>query len=255
MSAAPVALRRLLPEPGTVTPAEVGAELDLAARASAERPYVVLNMVATVDGAASIGARTAPMSDEADRQLFHELRTCTDAVMVGAGTVRAERYGRLVRDLARREQRVARGLHADPLAVVVSRSLNLPVDVPLLQDPDSRVLIVTAADASLSGCAAEVDYVREADLGVALRRLRAEHGVRSILCEGGPALNASLVPPGLLDELFLSIAPKLAGAAGELTIVGAAALPDPVDLDLIWLLEHEGQLFARYAVLGGARGR
>ena len=84
--------------------------------------------MATVDGAATVAGRTAPMSDAADRQLFHQLRTRVDAVLVGAGTVRAERYGRLVRDAGRREQRAARGLEPDPLAVVVSRSLALTPD-------------------------------------------------------------------------------------------------------------------------------
>jgi riboflavin biosynthesis pyrimidine reductase len=69
-----------------------------------------------------------------------------------------------------------------------------------------------------------------------------------VLCEGGPVLNASLLPAGLVDELFLAIAPALAGNTGALSIVDRAPLPHPVALDLIWLLESEGQLFARYAL-------
>ena len=245
---APVRLRRLLPEPGELTAAEAVEGLGLGDRAPAGRPYLVLNMVATVDGAATVGHRTAPISDPADRQLFHQLRAQVDAVMAGAGTVRLERYGRLVRDESRRAARAARGQEPDPLAVVVSRSLNLPADVPLLQDPGSRVVIVTSSDTELAGVAADVTYLRESDLAVALRRLRAEHGVRSILCEGGPDLNASLLPAGLVDELFLSIAPVLAGTAGALTIVDGAPLEAPVALDLVWLLESDGQLFARYAL-------
>jgi 5-amino-6-(5-phosphoribosylamino)uracil reductase len=76
--------------------------------------------------------------------------------------------------------------------------------------------------------------------------LRAEHGVRSVLCEGGPNLNASLLPAGLIDELFLSIAPTLAGSAGSLAIVDRAALAQPHPLTLLGLLESDGQLFARY---------
>ena len=251
---APVQLRRLLPEPGTLTAAEALDGLALGERAPADRPYLVLNMVATVDGAATIGGHSAPMSNPADRQLFHELRAQVDAVLVGAGTVRTERYRRLVRDAGRRAHRVARGLAADPLAVVISRSLELPADLPLLADPNSRMVVVTDSNSELAGCAAEVRYLRlasagrELDLGDALRRLRAEHGVRSVLCEGGPALNASLLPAGLVDELFLSIAPKLAGSAGSLGIVGRAPLAEPIDLDLVWLLESEGHLFTRYVM-------
>jgi riboflavin biosynthesis pyrimidine reductase len=169
-------------------------------------------------------------------------------VLVGAGTLRTERYGRLIRDPRRREQRVAAGLRPDPVAIVVSGRLDLSPDIPLLADLDSTVVVVTASAASLDGCAARIAYVRSSpvELGAALAQIRAEHGVRSILCEGGPALNASLVTAGLIDELFLTTVPKIAGGAGALTIVGAAAIEQPVAARLQWLLECDGELFARY---------
>ena len=248
-----VVLRRLLPEPGMVTASEALAGLALADLAPAHRPYLVLNMVTTADGAAAVAHRTAPISNPADRQLFHELRARVDAVMVGAGTVRTERYGRLVRDPQRRQRRVARDLAPDPLAVVVSRRLTLTADLPLLADPHSRVVVLTASAAELPGCAADVSYLRpapgeEVDLPAMLTRLRTEHNVRSVLCEGGPHLNASLLPAGLVDELFLSIAPVLAGSTGSLSVVDRASLAEPVELELVWLLEAQGQLFARYAI-------
>ncbi len=244
-------LRRLLPEPGLVTAAEALENLKLEERAPQHRPYVVLNMVATADGAAAVAQRTAPISNPADRQLFQELRGRVDAVLVGAGTVRTERYGRLVREPQRRERRVAQGLAPDPLAVVVSHRLGLTPDLPLLANPHSRVVVVTASDGELTGCAAQISYLRsgpDVDLAAMLSRLRTEHGVRSVLCEGGPNLNASLIPAGLVDELFLSIAPLLAGSAGSLSIIDRAHLPEPVDLTLVWLLESQGHLFARYTL-------
>ena len=246
-----VTLRRLLPEPGTVTAEQALDGLALAELAPDHRPYVVLNMVATADGAAAVAHHTAAISNAADRELFHELRAHVDAVLVGAGTVRTERYGRLVRDPGRRERRVARGLVRDPLAIVVSHRLSLTPDLPLLADRHSRVVVLTASDAELRGCAAQVSYLRpepggELDLAVMLARLRTEHGVRSVLCEGGPNLNGSLLPAGLIDELFLSIAPVLAGSAGSLSIVNRAALPHTIPLTLISLLESDAQLFARY---------
>ena len=246
----PVALRRLLPGAGSLTADELVLELDFASCAPVERPYVALNMVATVDGRASVAGRTAPISSVADRQLFHALRTRVDAILVGAGTLRAERYGRMVRDPHRREQRAAAGLAADPLAIVVSGRLDLPPDLPLLADASSRVVIVTASDGWLPEGAADVSYLRcdPVDLAGALARVREEHGVRSILCEGGPGLNASLLAAGLVDELFLTTVPKLAGGAGALTIVGAAPLEEPLGARLRWLLERDGELFARYRV-------
>ncbi|MGH8920088.1 MAG: RibD family protein [Actinomycetes bacterium] len=253
MSVEPVLLRRLLPEPGTVTTVEALAGLAFADLAAAHRPYVVLNMVATADGMATVAHRTAPISSPADQQLFHELRAHVDAVLVGAGTVRTERYGRLVTDPVLRERRVARGLAPDPLAVVASGRLTLTPDLALLADPHSRVVVLTASTDVLTQCAAQVSYLRpapgeELDLATMLVRLRTEHGVRSVLCEGGPMLNAALLPAGLVDELFLTITPALAGSAGSLSIVDGAPLIEPVGLDLIWLLESESQLFARYAL-------
>jgi riboflavin-specific deaminase-like protein len=249
---APVTLRRLLPEPGELTADELAAELDFAALAPPERPYVVLNMVTTVDGRATVAGRTAPISSVADRQVFHALRTRVDAVMVGAGTLRTERYGRIVRDVARREQRSAAGLEADPLAIVVSGSLNLPPDLPLLQAVEQRVAAVTAAEAVIEGIAAPTHYLRSnpVDLAAALATLRAEHGVRSVLCEGGPRLNGSLLAAGLVDELFLTSAPVLAGGPDPLTIVEGHAAGEPVALELVWLLASGSELFARYALRG-----
>jgi riboflavin biosynthesis pyrimidine reductase len=252
----PVALRRVLPEPGELTADALVQELRPWELAGAERPHVALNMVHTGDGRASVHGRTGPISSLADRQLFHALRTRVDAVMVGAGTLRVERYGRMVPDAGRREQRRAAGLEADPLAIVVSGSLDLPADLPLLQDPFSRVMIVTSASHALEGVRAQVEYLRSpaVDLPGALAALRSDHGVRAILCEGGPHLNASMLAHGLIDELFLTTVPVLAGAAGALSISNGAPLEAPVALTLRWMLERDGELFARYAVGGVAPG-
>jgi riboflavin-specific deaminase-like protein len=250
-----VKLRRLYPDPAELTAEEATTGLRLADLAPADRPYLVLNMVETLDGRIAIDGRSGPIGDEADRELFHGLRTQADAVMVGAGTVRTERYGRIVRDPGRRARREADGLAGDPLAVVVSQRLLLPPDLPLLQDPSSHVVICTASGDELPEAPAQVSYLRGepgADLRLAplMRRLRAELGVRSILCEGGPVLNDALFRERLVDELFLSIAPKLA-AGPPMTMLAGDALEEPITLDLVTLFEHGSHLFARYRMPAG----
>ncbi len=254
----PARFARLLPGADTLTAAEAVRSVNPPAEAHAGRPHVALNMVCTADGRATLAGRTALIGNRADRELFHQLRTRSDAVLVGAGTARVEHYGRLVRDADRRALREANGLSADPLAIIVSASLDLPLQaVPLLRDPHSSVAILTASDGEIAGAAARVHYLRASDLRASsgtldlaamLGRLRTELGVRTILCEGGPRLNAALLAEGLVDELFLSMSPKLAGGPAPLTIVDGPALAEPVDMELTWLLECDGHLFLRYAL-------
>lgn len=116
--------------------------------------------------------------------------------------------------------------------------------------PENRVAVLTPSpDAELPPCAASVTYVR-GTLEEGVHALRREHGVRSILCEGGPALLTDLVRAGLVDELHLVLAPKLAAGPDPLTILSGAPLDPPVDLELTSLHESGGYLFLRYSVPG-----
>jgi riboflavin-specific deaminase-like protein len=245
-----VQLRRLWPDPGTATPEDVVAGLDLGSRAPDDRPYVAVNFVSSVDGRAAFGGRSGALGDDADRELFHALRDQVDAVMAGTGTLRAERYGRLVRDPQRRAARERAGLRPEPLAVVVSRSLHIPLDIPLFQDPESTIAVYTASDAELEECPADVRLTRldpaEMTMTAALRRVRADHGVRSLLCEGGPTVFGALVHERVADELFLTLSPKLAGGTDPLTVLQGPPMPEPEDLELVWALEAGGALFLRY---------
>ena len=240
-------LRRLFPEPGETSPDELMSGLRLGERAPADRPYVVLNMVATLDGKASVEGRTRAMSSEADRLLFHHLRTQVDAVLVGATTVAVEGYGRIAKSDELRAKREREGLSPDALAVVASARLSLPAEAKLLHELGQRVLIATGSEEELAGATADVSYLRVGDdLPVLLARLREDHGVRSVLCEGGPTLNSHLLAAGLVDELFLSISPQVTGGTGAPTIVEGRPLMQPTQARLIWLYEAAGDLFGRW---------
>ncbi len=115
-----------------------------------DRPRVFLNMASTADGRATLDGRSGPIGNRADKELFLALRTAVDAVLFGAGTARAERYRRLVKDESQREARLRRGLAAEPLACIVSNSLALsPESVPLLGEPEARVAILTPSAAGV----------------------------------------------------------------------------------------------------------
>jgi riboflavin biosynthesis pyrimidine reductase len=229
-----------------------------------ERPYVMINMVSTVDGRATVAGRSGPISDHADRELFHGLRATVDAVLVGAGTVRTERYGRIIPDAARRELRRQRGLSEEPLACIVSGRLALAEDIPLLAEASARVVMLTSSAASLPATGARLDYVRCAedgrlDLAAGLRELRERFAVELLLCEGGPHLCSQLLAAGLADELFLSLSPKLAGgepASGEaLRILAGGEFEPALELELLSVLRSDSSLFLRYGTSASARER
>jgi riboflavin-specific deaminase-like protein len=240
-------VRRLLPDDGDTTVAEQLAGLELKELAPPDRPYLILNFATTLDGRAAINGRSGPIGSATDSEMLQRLRTRVDAVMIGAGTMRAERYGRMVSDPQLRAYRERTGLAHDPLGVIVSNRLELPWDAGLFTNGGGRVVIFTASDKDPPETATRVTLVRHpegVELDRAMEWLRKERGIRSVLCEGGPTLHGRLREGRLADELFLTIAPKIAGGEGPRVLEGA--LPDVDNVELAWLLESESELFARY---------
>jgi riboflavin biosynthesis pyrimidine reductase len=223
-------MRRLLPDPG---PTSVSEQLETYRpweEAPEERPLVGMNFVATADGRATIEGRSGPIGSDSDTEMLVGLRSRFEAVMIGAGTMRAERYGPM-----------------KPLLVLVSGRLDLPWDAPLFTEERGEALIFTASEAEPPETEAAVEVVRHegaVNLREALRYLRQEHGIRAVLSEGGPHLHAQMQADGLVDDLFLTTAPKLSGGGAPRITEGS--LPEVVGLELAWLLEDEGELFARY---------
>ncbi len=245
-------LQRLHPEPAPVDSAELLRDLGLAARAHPDRPWTIANFATTADGRATIDGRTRAIGDDGDMEIFRRLRTQVDALLVGTRTLAIEQYGKAVRRPELRAARVAIGLAPEPLIATVSRSGELPLEAPLFADPDTRVVIFTTSEAATPDCAANVRLVpldpAELTLTSALRLLRAEHGVRALLCEGGPTLMGALLGERLVDELFLTLAPQLAGGGSAPTLATGGALPQPSELELTWALERNGSLYLRYAL-------
>ena len=229
-------MRQLLPHPAEeVDPAEVYRR-DRPPRP--DRPWVVANMIASADGAATVAGRSGGLGGTADRQVFHLLRASVDVVLAAAETVRVERYRPIL------EPRPV------PIAVV-SRSLSLDWASPLFTDAPARTILLTceAADgAARRRAAAVADVVVVGDEAVeprlALAAL-AERGHRVALCEGGPNLLAQLVDAGVVDELCLTVSPLLVGGTGPRILTGGAAT-GPVPLVLDSALEDGGFLLLRY---------
>jgi riboflavin-specific deaminase-like protein len=244
----PAELERL--EPGGARPPHTWlAEVRPHERAPADRPFVYMNMVASVDGRAAIDGRSHAIGSAVDTLMLTELRALADAVLIGAGTLRAEGYAKLVGNPERVARRLAAGRPETPVAVTISRTLDLPWDAGLFAAAGQPVLVYTGADATAPAVAAALEVVRLADPspGAVLGDLRAR-GVRALLCEGGPTLNRALLAAGVVDELFLTLAPLLAGNSAAPRIVEGDDLPHARRLALRWALHHEGELYLRYGI-------
>jgi riboflavin biosynthesis pyrimidine reductase len=224
-------MRQLLPTfVDPVDPMAVYADPPVAAG----RPGVRFNMIASVDGATAVDGVAGGLGGKADQDLFALLRTLADVVLVAAGTVRAERYGP----------------SAVPIAVV-TRSCNLDWESRFFTAQDARPVVVTVATAPAEARAraAEVADVvvageRDVDLAMAVDAL-GERGWRAVLCEGGPTLNGQLAAAGLLDELCLTLSPRLVGGTAKRLLAGPL-LPGPPTLTLASACEQDGFLFLRY---------
>jgi 2,5-diamino-6-(ribosylamino)-4(3H)-pyrimidinone 5'-phosphate reductase len=207
-----------------------------------DRPYLAINMVATVDGRAAVNGSAVGIGSTADKHLMRELRAEADVVLHGAGTVRADPLSaRVPPELV--EQRVRQGLSPQPLGAIVTRSGNLPRKHPYYE---SATVIYITSDHAVQAEGPKVEVCRVETVEQAIQDL-ARRGVRRILCEGGPTLNTALLKTGLVDEIFLTIAPKLVGGEDPLTIVKGTSL-GTIQLELRSLVERDGELFLHYRV-------
>jgi riboflavin-specific deaminase-like protein len=239
----------LWPEPADIddVPALVASE---ARPAAAGRPWLLINMVASLDGAITIEERSGGLGGPADREVFFALRHVADVILVGAGTARAEDYGPPRASEAVRATRRARGQADVPRLALVTRSLDLDPAARMFTDPDNRPLVFThdgAPRERRDALAAVADVVAlgadEVDLAAVVSHLR-ETGVEVVTCEGGPTLNGDLIAHDLVDEWCLTISPLL--VAGEAGRGSRGPIADHRHFRLDRLLEADGELLGRW---------
>jgi riboflavin-specific deaminase-like protein len=247
-----VELRQLIPRQADVDLLEILDGLQLEDRAGSDRPYTIVNFIASADGRATFQGRSAPLGDRVDREMFHGLREQCEAVMAGTHTIRLERYGRMTRDPERRERRIRAGREGEPLSCLVTRSGEVPTEAPIFAAPEARIAVFGPAGMKLEPVAAQVEVVRldpgELTLTTVMRRLRWDFGIRSLLCEGGPTLFNGLLHERLVDEVFLTLAPKLSGGGTAPGVTSGPELPELERLAVVWALEAADSIYLRYRV-------
>ncbi len=247
------AVRQLLPHPADDVDVVAAYAAD-ARPAPSARPWVLVNMVASADGATAVDGRSGALGGAADRAAFTAIRAVPDVILVAAGTARAEGYGPPRTPPGLQEQRRARGQSAKPRIAIVTRSVELDLGAELFADPESRCLVLLPEDTAAERLAAVAEVADPVpaghggvDLVACLGHLHTA-GVHTVLAEGGPSLLGQLVAADLVDELCLTLSPALV-AGGSARIVHGPDLPGGLaPLRLERVLEQDGSLLLRYVV-------
>ncbi|WP_181578180.1 dihydrofolate reductase family protein [Arthrobacter sp. AQ5-05] len=244
-------MRRLLPAPAPDP--DDRQLLDWYAPGPGTEPFVRFNFVSSTDGAASIEGLSGALGTAPDHRVFMLLRRLADAIVVGAGTIRAEGYEGELLDAASRAWRLANGMPERPLLVVVSGRLDLDVHSALFTKNPGKILLLGSGSAD-PGRAAALGAVAEVVSAQApgpaidprwiIETLHAR-GLRVIHSEGGPTLLADFQRADALDSLCVTYSPVLAGGDGPRISRGQQG-DEPRHLGLNLLLEEDGTLLAEY---------
>ncbi len=206
-----------------------------------DRPYVFINMVSSLDGKATVSGSASGIGSKVDRQVMNNLRALSDGVMVGAGTLRAEKISLSVPEHLSR-LRSSTGRSSQPLAIIASHDPHPPLHNLLNSKPHNTL---NTSDLS----SPEELKLEMQDI---LRAIRNSHSIERLLVEGGPSLNHSLLSANLVDEIFLTISPKILGGSTEdiSTIVEGTTenLPGVMNSKLVSINIHQSEVFLRYSV-------
>lgn len=246
-------MRQLLPVAAEVDPVET--YLAAERMPPADRPWVLVGMVSSLDGATAVEGRSGALGGPGDREVFRAVRAVADVILVAAGTARAEEYGPVRLDERIRAARRAAGRTPGvPRLAIVTASLDVDLDRLSGEGPPPLVFTTESSDEARRADAATRAEVRvlgrdAVDVSAALRSLRAD-GVGVVVSEGGPTLNAALVEADLVDEWCVTLAPTVAGGGSPRVVSGAPAVVPPRDLELRSLLTQDGALFGRWTRRG-----
>ena len=214
-------------------------------------PWLRANMIASLDGGATLDGRSAGLGNAADEHLFAVLRDLAEVILVGSGTARAEQYGGVRLDAERSARRVRWGLPATPPPIAVVTGRGLDPQLPLFTDTVTPPLVITtelAADKVPDGIQVIIAGHDRVNFPQAVTALGVA-GFQRIHCEGGPSLLSDLAAADLIDECCLTIAPMLLGAGASPMLPGP--LPHPIRWELAAARLNGDHLFTRYRRTAG----
>ncbi len=213
------------------------------------RPRVIAAMIASADGRAAVEGRAGGLGSPADRAVLRELRCSVDAVLVGPTTLIDEHYSTLL-DEDHRQRRLDAGLSAEPIAATISRHLNPQLSkLELFAQRGQRIVVYTESEELLEASGAELTISRskpgELTLADSLSDLYANHGVGTLLSEGGPTLLRALAAEGLIDDFIFTVSPLLVAGSAP-TLLSGEPFEPPLGLTLEQSWRSDSFLFLHY---------
>lgn len=180
-------------------------------------PYVLLSVATSVDGHIDdLSPDRLLLSNSEDFERVDQVRADSDAILIGAGTMRADNPRLIVNSQQKRASRVARGLPEYPLKITVTRSGDLDPGLKWFHHGGERI-IYTVEDIAdrlaerIGGLAEVVTLGPEIDFRLLLRDL-GDRGVRKLMVEGGEQIHTAFLSQGLVDEIHMAVAPLLVGS-------------------------------------------
>jgi riboflavin biosynthesis pyrimidine reductase len=241
-------MRRLLPAP--LDEVDPFAEYASDERpAPADRPWVLANMIASLDGATHMDGVSGGLGGPADRTVFRAIRAVADVILVAAGTARSENYHPITTTLEIAAARAARDQRDRPRLAILTRHLDLDLDGELFSAPEPPIVLTT--DGAPVGRVEHAETLTtvlrfagdRVDVTAGLRALR-DLGAQVVLSEGGPTLIGQLALADVLDELCLTVSPLIVGGDAARVTDLLTSMDRRFELDRI--LEDEGMLMLRY---------
>jgi len=225
------------------------------------RPFVFINVAASVDGKISDESRRQlKISCDEDFKRVDRLRAESDAIMVGIGTILADNPRLTVKSEELRRWRVERGMPKNPIRVVVDSRCRIPMDAKVLSDDAETIVAVSkiADRKKVEILRQKVDVVIFGESRVdltALMRYLHERGIRKVMVEGGATLNYGLLREGLVDEIYVYYGSMIIGGVNAPTVVDGSSFIPPIELELISVERLGRGVLTRWRVISRRFGR
>ena len=230
-----------------------------------DRPYVLMNMAMSADGKIStFQKKSVQFSSVEDRRVMDEIRFLSDAIIIGANSLRIDGIHLWIKSAELTKQRLDNGKSPHPINIVLSRSLNIPLECRFFTFPETEKWLITSnthhsSEISKFKTCCQIIQFSEADGQISLKEVMLflkKKKINTLLLEGGSSLNYQMLAHNYVDEIYLTICPLIIGGKDVATPVGGFgfSVDEFRNLRLMDFRQQDGELFLHYKVIHQLQG-